>query len=317
MISPNGFDKGDDSMIFGYSFLQIAWYFLAYSFIGWIIEVVYCTVSDGTIRNRGFLNGPVCPVYGIGMVIVLSILRWLGYSDVSSANALVLFFGGMLLASMVEFIAGWGLMKLFNMRWWDYSNRPFNLGGYICLKFSCYWGLGAILVIRIVHAPVSFLVENPHIDSPLLIVLLCIFYLIFVADVAGSAVTIVGINKKLGEIDELSKRLHVVSESLSNTIGANALSMDAKLSEARVQAALGKMELEEMSENALRELEEHSEAGRREIEAQIASLVKSLKGNLIIGSGRLLSAFPNASHVNYDVNIRHLIHKKEISDSES
>ena len=100
-------------MLYDYLF-----YFVVYSFIGWCTEVCFCSVSTGKFVNRGFLNGPVCPIYGFGMVIVIYILTPV------TENVFLLFFGSMILASALELVTGWALKKLFHTSWWDYSDKP-------------------------------------------------------------------------------------------------------------------------------------------------------------------------------------------------
>lgn len=128
--------------VLGLTFYELLWYFAIYSFLGWCMEVVFCTVRTGKLVNRGFLNGPVCPIYGFGMVIVLAVLG--RFSD----NVALLFFGGMALTSALELAGGWALKRFFHTTWWDYSDKPMNLGGYICLQFSLAWGLCVVLVVR-------------------------------------------------------------------------------------------------------------------------------------------------------------------------
>lgn len=136
------------------TFYDLLWYFTIYSFLGWCSEVIFATVTTGKFVNRGFLNGPVCPIYGFGMSLVLLVL--LPFSD----NIPLLFIGGALLTSAIELVGGWALKKFFHTTWWDYSNQPFNLGGYICLKFSILWGLCVVVVIRIVHTAIASLEDR-------------------------------------------------------------------------------------------------------------------------------------------------------------
>ena len=121
-----------------YTIYELLCFFVIYSVLGWCLEVCFCTINTGQFVNRGFLNGPVCPIYGFGMVIVLVALTPLAHS------LPVLFVGGALLTSALELAAGWILKKVFHTSWWDYSDVPFNLGGYICLKFSLAWGVAVV-----------------------------------------------------------------------------------------------------------------------------------------------------------------------------
>ena len=113
-----------------YSFYEYLAFFVIYAFLGWCAEVIFNTINTGHFVNRGFLSGPVCPIYGFGMVIVVFCLTPL------QKNWMLLFFGSMFLTSALEWITGYVLKKVFHTSWWDYSNQPFNLGGYICLRFS-------------------------------------------------------------------------------------------------------------------------------------------------------------------------------------
>ena len=158
------------------SLYELLWYFSIYSFLGWCMEVVFCTVRTGKLVNRGFLNGPVCPIYGFGMVIVLAVLG--RFSD----NIALLFFGGMVLTSALELVGGWALKKFFHTTWWDYSEKPLNIGGYICLQFSLAWGVCVVLAVRFLHRAVEAFVHG--IPFPLGVVLLCILMAYFLADTA-------------------------------------------------------------------------------------------------------------------------------------
>jgi len=108
-------------------------FFIVYAFLGWVLEVVYAAVKSGKFVNRGFLLGPVCPIYGFGAVGVIVALAPV------KDNKLVLFVCSVLLASGIELIGGWLLDKIFSQRWWDYSHRPFNIGGYVWIIFIQLW----------------------------------------------------------------------------------------------------------------------------------------------------------------------------------
>ena len=128
--------------------------------------------------NRGFLNGPVCPIYGFGVVIVVLCLTPL------MENTLLLFLGSVLLTSLLELGVGFALEKLFHQRWWDYTNEPFNLGGYICLRFSLAWGLACLLVMEIIHPSVLWLIR--HIPHTLGLVLLACFVSVMAVELGAS-----------------------------------------------------------------------------------------------------------------------------------
>ncbi|MCF0113726.1 MAG: putative ABC transporter permease, partial [Erysipelotrichaceae bacterium] len=146
------------------NFYELTWIFIIYAFFGWCTEVAYQTVNRGIFVNRGFLNGPYCPIYGCGVSLVVCVLTPL------KDNLLILFAGSLLLTSAIEFLTGFVLEKVFHNKWWDYSNVPFNIKGYVCLKFSIYWGLACMMVMLIVHPIIyGFILVIPHILGILLI----------------------------------------------------------------------------------------------------------------------------------------------------
>ena len=208
-----------------YSIAQLMGLFLIYSFLGWCVEVSFVAVTLGQVVNRGFLNGPVCPIYGVGMLVVLLVL------EPVSQHLLLLFLGGMLLCSLVELAGGWILEKVFHTRWWDYSDQPFNLGGYICLGFSLMWGLAVTFAVRLIHPLImGFLAWIPH---TLGIVLGTLCYILLAADMVMTLITIIGMRKRLGELERLADALHSVGDAISGRLGNTALAADAKLDEFR------------------------------------------------------------------------------------
>ena len=131
-----------ENIIGNISLYDMLLYYLLYSFLGWCTEVVYATLKTGKFVNRGFLNGPVCPIYGTGMAICVLLLNTL------VDKWFLLFIVGLVFASVLEFLTGFVLEKIFKLKWWDYSKEPFNIKGYICLKFSLLWGLAILLMFK-------------------------------------------------------------------------------------------------------------------------------------------------------------------------
>ena len=96
-------------------------YFFVYSVLGWITETIYCRILDGKWTNRGFLFGPYCPIYGCGVLLIIAFLNNF------IASPIKVFFLGMLFTSALEYVSSLILEKMFNAKWWDYSNRKFNI----------------------------------------------------------------------------------------------------------------------------------------------------------------------------------------------
>jgi uncharacterized membrane protein len=197
---------------------RILWYFAVYSVLGWCVEVVYCTVKTGKVANRGFLNGPVCPVYGFGMLAICRVVDLLPLERMGQIRFIPLFLAGMVLASLVELIAGWSLFHLFHTRWWDYSDRPFNIGGYVCLQMSLLWGTGTLIMIDFIH-PITQRLTVDTVPMRVGWAVLAAFYMVFAADLAVTVSIMVGLNKRLAQLDELRASMRTVSDSMSGVLG--------------------------------------------------------------------------------------------------
>ena len=130
-----------------YSIYTLASLFLIYSFLGWCAEVIFVVLDTHSFDNRGFLRGPVCPIYGFGIILVVSCLNPL------AGTWIRLFFASVALTTALELVVGIFLKKVFHHEWWNYDEFRFNLGGYICLRFSLLWGLGCLFVVKLLHPP--------------------------------------------------------------------------------------------------------------------------------------------------------------------
>ena len=127
--------------------------FMIYSVAGWCTEVIFATIRHGKFVNRGMLHGAYCPIYGFGLIIVIICLTPIKDSWV------VLFVASAVLTTLLEFITGFVLDKIFHRRWWDYSNKKFNIKGYICPQFSVIWGAACVLILKVIQPAVIFAVE--------------------------------------------------------------------------------------------------------------------------------------------------------------
>lgn len=128
--------------------------FFIYSFLGWCCECVYCSVPAGRFINRGFLNGPLCPIYGFGALAVIHCLTPVNFS------LPLLFVCGLLVTSALEYFTGWLLETIFHAKWWDYSNMRFNIRGRVCLLNSVLFGLLGVFVMRVLHPFVGRMVGS-------------------------------------------------------------------------------------------------------------------------------------------------------------
>ena len=127
---------------------------ITYSFLGWIYESAICSIDESRLVNRGFLNGPICPVYGFGALASILVL------DQRTDNVIILFFAGMILTCTVEYITAVLLEKLFHAKWWDYSHHRINFQGRVCLLGALVFGFLSVLLIKYIHPFVGGLINQ-------------------------------------------------------------------------------------------------------------------------------------------------------------
>lgn len=165
-------------------FQYILLYFFTYAFIGWVLETFYAVYELGHFTKRGFLLGPICPIYGYGAVILLMFLS--KYKD----NSFKLFFFSAIVFSLFEYVAGFALDALFAAKWWDYSNEFFNLNGRISIFFSFVWGIIALIFINHVHPFIKRKLEKllDKIPYAFQTYLIRFFFLIFITDTILSSI---------------------------------------------------------------------------------------------------------------------------------
>ena len=199
------------------SLYEVTWMFFLYAFLGWCAEVAYAAVRRGKFVNRGFLNGPVCPIYGFGLVTVILLLSPL------SEKLVLLFLGSVVLTSALEFLTGWVLEKLFHAKWWDYSDNKFNIKGYVCLEFSLVWGLAATFIVRIIHPLIAGLITS--LPSLLGHLLLYVFLAAILADLAATLVAIRHLQQRLQLLMSLAQEIHATSDRLGDSISDTVLNI--------------------------------------------------------------------------------------------
>ena len=139
-------------LTYQYTFIQWLLFFFIYCFLGWVWESCYVSIKKREWINRGFLHGPMLPIYGSGAIIVL--LCTIGVRD----QVILIFIFGMTGATILEYVTGACMERLFRVRYWDYSHMPLNLKGYICLPVSLGWGAFSVLLVRVIHVPIENLV---------------------------------------------------------------------------------------------------------------------------------------------------------------
>lgn len=189
--------------------------FFLYGFLGWCSEVAFAAVRYRKFVNRGFLNGPICPIYGFGVISVVLMLY-----DYQS-NLIGLYCLSVVVATLLEWITGVVLERLFHHRWWDYSDMPFNIQGYICLPFSLLWGIACVLVVRFLFPLTQKIIWL--LPEVIQIILIGIFLLVFLADLYVTVHEIFRLNMKLEKMQEITDELEAVSVHLGENLSKGVI----------------------------------------------------------------------------------------------
>lgn len=124
-------------------------YFIFYSFCGWLWETCYCSVKEQHYVPRGFLYGPICPIYGVGFLLM--VLFFAPFKD----NLVVFYFVAVVVMTAWEYLVGWFLETTTHIKYWDYSDRRFNIKGRVCLEVSLFWGIMSYVAVFFIHPPVA------------------------------------------------------------------------------------------------------------------------------------------------------------------
>ena len=285
-------------MIAEYILTDIALFFLVYAVIGWITEVVYQAISKGIVVNRGFLNGPICPIYGFGSLFVILLVKALGLDHSSFTSDLKVFLLGMLLSTMLELVGGYALLKIFHAKWWDYTSKPFNYHGYICLEFSIIWGFGILVVVRRIQ-PFVEVVFGGLGTSTFEIILLLIAYIAFISDFAVSVLITLGLNKRITRLDDMKKSMTEFSDSLSTRIGDDAISAKEKVDAYRAESTSFEAEIRDVAADRRAEVAKELEDMKRDYELAREEFYKKMRKTKFFGTGRILKSYPDLRIVDH------------------
>lgn len=185
---------------------KLALLFFLFAFLGWVLEVIYAYFRHKKFVNRGFLKGPLCPVYGIGMtgmVVLSNLINQKILTNNLIIKVFLIFIATFLFTSILEYITGFLLELFFHQKWWDYSEEKFNLKGRVCLKFSVYWGILGLFIIEFISIIPENLIKltQRQIDFTLLILIP-----IFIIDIVTSIDLALKLEKILKEINEVSEK---------------------------------------------------------------------------------------------------------------
>lgn len=243
--------------MYEYTWYQWLTFFFIYCFFGWIFESTYVSAKTGHFVNRGFLRLPLLPLYGTGAVMML----WVSLPV--KDNLFLVYLAGVIAATILEYVTGWGMEKLFKMKYWDYSNQKFNVKGYICLSSSIAWGFLTIFLTEVVHRPIEHYVLGLPVMVNIIFVL--ITSLLFAADTAESVKTALDLAKVLdamtdmrAELDDIQVQMALLKAETSERVAEAREEAAAKLSRMKSGAAVHAAALKDDTAERLNELVENT-----------------------------------------------------------
>lgn len=172
--------------------------FIIYSFLGWLLETIFKSIISKKWINSGFLIGPFCPIYGFGAIIMTMLNKF-------KANIVITFIAGVLVLSIWEYLVGILLEKLFKTKYWDYSEKPFNIKGRVCLENSIYWGFLAVVFIYFIEPVVNKWILS--IEPNIMIYLNILIYSYIITDITISIIKTKNIEINIKKISDIGERL--------------------------------------------------------------------------------------------------------------
>ena len=216
-------------MYYSYSAAQWLLVFYLYCMLGWCFESTVVSVGQRRLVNRGFLRGPMLPIYGFGAVILLHVSLPL------KQHPVWLYLASMIAATVFEYIVGVVMEKIFKVKYWDYSKQRFQFQGYICLRSSLCWGFLGLILTSVIHPPIEKLVLGlPFIG---LIVIDVLFSAAFISDVIVSVRSALDLAKVLEELDRLREQGAELRQELSETALTRLTNLSYRVEEAAGELA--------------------------------------------------------------------------------
>lgn len=247
-------------------------YFLIYSFLGWVCETCYCFIIDKQYVNRGFLKGPLCPIYGFGALAVIIILNPI------SNNIIILYLSAMICTSALEYITGFLLEVIFNLKWWDYSNYRFNIKGRVCLLNSILFGILSVILIECIH---PLLTENVRkIPINILIWISNISIVYFLLDVIITTCRVLQLSGKLKEMHILIEEIKEKSEANKGILQQNISKLDGLIGQENEKLVFAKEQV-------------------NKLKIRLEKVILKNKSN----NKRIIKAFPNIKSLKYQYSL--------------
>lgn len=194
-----------------YTYYQLLWFFIIYSFMGWCAGVIISAFRKKKFVNTGFLNAPICPVYGVGALAFSVFLPELSH------RLFFLFLGGMIISAFLTFVTGFLLERIFHRRWWDFTKSRFQFEGYISLPYAAAYGLAAVVCIRFTNPLIANLTNLIPIWLGKTILL--VVYILFAIDFSGSVAAILRLRSRVKQFAEMTENVTENLQKVSDTFG--------------------------------------------------------------------------------------------------
>jgi uncharacterized membrane protein len=191
--------------LLGTDVYHIVHWFFVYSILGWFIESIYMSICNKKITNRGFIRGPICPIYGIGALTVYFILKPF------SGNFVLLYFYGSILATALEYLTAKLMIRIFGEVWWDYNNKPLNYKGVLCLESTVAWGFYSVFLFAFLHRFVVAIVASYSVQIGIKIGAVIIAY--FMIDFVTSLID--------AKMDSMPRSVYELQETIRAAIYKN------------------------------------------------------------------------------------------------
>ena len=204
-------------------------FFYIYCVLGWIWETSYVSVCKRKFVNRGFLHGPVIPIYGCGAVMMLLVTQPVQESLVLT------YLAGMAGATLLELATGWAMERLFKVRYWDYSNQKIQFGGYICLTSSLFFFFLTVLLVRVLHAPIERLVLG--LPARLVMAAVAVFTILFVWDVIVSVREALDMRRLLVAAEKLREDMERLQRELSQRMEQQRQELAQRMDQQKAELA--------------------------------------------------------------------------------
>jgi len=189
-----------------YTMVQWICFFFIYGFLGWCYESAYVSIKHKQWVNRGFVRGPLLPLYGSGAILLLFVT--IPFRE----SLLLMFVAGAIGATLLEYITGVAMEALFKVRYWDYSKRKFNFQGHICLAATSLWGVFAIVIAKVVHRPIENLVMG--LPETMVEIFVMVVTVVFAADFALSFKAAMDIRDVLIKLEEVQREMERMQKRL-------------------------------------------------------------------------------------------------------